>query len=282
MEIKAQDVKKLRDKTGAGMMDCKKALTQADGDFAKAERILKEMGLAAAEKRSGRATNEGRVFTKVDGKKAGILELSCETDFVARNKDFVELGGSMLQKMLSEDLDESSDEVQAMMKDAIARIKENMGFRRFAGMTADDNELIVDYVHGDGGGIGVLVKIKVDKPELLENEAVKQFAFDVALHVAAYNPPYLAPETVPEQYKTDQEEIFKKQAEGMGKPEKVIDGIVKGKMKKHLSEITLEEQPFVKDDKRSVKQVAKELGEEAGGLVAVSDFLYFRVGEATE
>jgi elongation factor Ts len=282
VEIKAQDVKKLRDKTGAGMMDCKKALTQADGDFAKAERILKEMGLAAAEKRSGRATNEGRVFTKVDGKKAGILELSCETDFVARNKDFVELGGSMLQKMLSEDLDESSDEVQAMMKDAIARIKENMGFRRFAGMSADDNELIVDYVHGDGGGIGVLVKIKVDKPELLENEAVKQFAFDVALHVAAYNPPYLAPETVPEQYKTDQEEIFKKQAEGMGKPEKVIDGIVKGKMKKHLSEITLEEQPFVKDDKRSVKQVAKELGEEAGGLVAVSDFLYFRVGEATE
>jgi elongation factor Ts len=282
VEIKAQDVKKLRDKTGAGMMDCKKALTQADGDFAKAERILKEMGLAAAEKRSGRATNEGRVFTKVDGKKAGILELSCETDFVARNKDFVELGGSMLQKMLSEDLDESSDEVQAMMKDAIARIKENMGFRRFAGMSADDNELIVDYVHGDGGGIGVLVKIKVDKPELLENEAVKQFAFDVALHVAAYNPPYLAPGTVPEQYKTDQEEIFKKQAEGMGKPEKVIDGIVKGKMKKHLSEITLEEQPFVKDDKRSVKQVAKELGEEAGGLVAVSDFLYFRVGEATE
>lgn len=282
MEIKAQDVKKLRDKTGAGMMDCKKALTQADGDFAAAERILKEMGLAAAEKRSGRATNEGRVFTKVDGKKAGILELSCETDFVARNKDFIELGGSLLQKMLSEGLDGNSEEVQAMLRDAIARIKENMGFRRFASMTADENELIVDYVHGEGGGIGVLVKIKVDRPELLENEAVRQFAFDVALHVAAFNPPYLAPETVPEQYKQDQEAIFKKQAEGMGKPEKVIDGIVKGKMKKHLTEIALEEQPFVKDDKRSVKQVAKELGTEAGGLVAVSDFLYFRVGEATE
>jgi elongation factor Ts len=263
-------------------MDCKKALTQADGDFAAAERILKEMGLAAAEKRSGRATNEGRVFTKVDGKKAGILELSCETDFVARNKDFIELGGSLLQKMLSEGLDGNSEEVQAMLRDAIARIKENMGFRRFASMTADENELIVDYVHGEGGGIGVLVKIKVDRPELLENEAVRQFAFDVALHVAAFNPPYLAPETVPEQYKQDQEAIFKKQAEGMGKPEKVIDGIVKGKMKKHLTEIALEEQPFVKDDKRSVKQVAKELGTEAGGLVAVSDFLYFRVGEATE
>lgn len=282
MDIKAADVKKLRDKTGAGMMDCKRALTEAEGDFARAERILKEMGLAAAAKRSDRATNEGRVFTKVDGKQAGILELSCETDFVARNKDFIALGHSMLQKMLSEKLDGDSEEVQSMLQEAIGTIKENMGFRRFSRMTAEDGELIVDYVHGDGGGIGVLVKIKADKPELFENEAVKQFAFDVALHVAAFNPPYLAPETVPEQYRVEQEEIFKKQAESMGKPEKVIDGIIKGKMKKHLAEITLEEQPFVKDDKRSVKQVAKELGTEAGGLIAVSDFLYFRVGDATE
>jgi elongation factor Ts len=264
------------------MMDCKKALTQAEGDFAKAERILKEMGLAAAEKRSGRATNEGRVFTKVDGKKAGILELSCETDFVARNKDFIALGSEMLGKMLSDGLDENAEEVQTMLQDAIGTIKENMAVRRFAPMSADENEMIVDYVHGDGGGIGVLAKIKVDKPELLKNEAVRQFAFDIALHVAAFNPPYLAPETVPQQYKQDQEEIFRKQAEGMGKPEKVIDGIVQGKMKKHLAEITLEEQPFVKDDKRSVKQVAKELGTETGGLVSVSDFVYFRVGEASE
>ena len=282
MEIKAQDVKKLRDKTGAGMMDCKKALTQAEGDFAAAERILKEMGLAAAEKRSGRATNEGRVFTRVNGKQAAMLELSCETDFVARNKDFVALGESILSRMLDEGLDEGSDEVQSMLQEAIGTIKENMGLRRFARMEADEDELMVDYVHGDGGGIGVLAKVKVDKPELLENDSVKQFAFDIALHVAAFNPPYLAPETVPEQYKKDQEEIFRKQAEGMGKPEKVIDGIVKGKMKKHLAEIALEEQPFVKDDKRSVKQVAKEIGTETDGLVSVSDFLYFRVGEATE
>ena len=282
MEIKAADVKRLRDKTGAGMMDCKKALTNAEGDFAKAERILKEMGLAAAEKRSGRATNEGRVFTKVDGKKAGILELSCETDFVARNKDFVALGGTMLDKMLTDGLDENSEEVQSMLQEAIGTIKENMSVRRFTAMSAEESEMIVDYVHGEGGGIGVLAKIKVDNPGLLENDAVKQFAFDIALHVAAFNPPYLAPDTVPEQYKRDQEEIFRKQAEGMGKPEKVIDGIVQGKMKKHHAEITLEEQPFVKDDKKSVKQVAKELGTEAGGLVSVSDFLYFRVGEATE
>lgn len=282
MDIKAADVKKLREKTGAGMMDCKKALTEADGDFAKAERILKEMGLAAAEKRSGRATNEGRVFTKVEGKRAGILELSCETDFVARNKDFISLGRTMLDKMLSEGLTGESEEIQSMLQEAIGTIKENMGFRRFATMEADDTELVVDYVHGEGGGIGVLVKVKVDSPELLEKDEVRQFAFDIALHVAAFNPPYLAPETVPEQYKADQEAIFKKQAEGMGKPEKVIDGIVKGKMKKHLSEITLEEQPFVKDDKRSVKQVAKELGTETGGLVSVADFVYFRVGDATE
>lgn len=282
MEIKAQDVKRLRDKTGAGMMDCKKALTEAEGDFAGAERVLKEMGLAAAQKRSGRATNEGRVFTKVSGKQAGMLELGCETDFVARNKDFIALGNELLTKMLDEELDGNSDEVQSAIQEAIGRIKENISFSRFAKMTADDNELIVDYVHGDGGGIGVLAKVKADKPELLENEKVKTFGFDIALHVAAFNPPYLSPDTVPETYLTEQEQIFKKQAEGMGKPEKVIDGIVQGKLKKHLAEITLEQQPFVKDDKQTVKQVAETIGDEVGGLIQVSDFVYFRVGDATE
>ncbi|MFW5806505.1 MAG: translation elongation factor Ts [Spirochaetota bacterium] len=279
MEITAKDVKKLRDKTGAGMMDCKKALTEAGGDFAGAERILKEMGLAAAQKRAGRATDEGRVFTRVSGKQAGILELSCETDFVARNKDFMALGGSMLTRMLDEGLDEKSEAVQSMLQEAIGTIKENMGVSRFARMTADDDELIVDYVHGDGGGIGVLAKIKTGSPDLLDDEKVKAFAFDIALHVAAFNPPYLSVDTVPEQYKEEQRAIYKKQAESMGKPEKVVDGIVQGKMKKHLAEIALEEQPFVKDDKRSVKQVAEDIGKEIGTTVQVADFIYFRVGD---
>jgi elongation factor Ts len=282
VEIKAADVKKLRDKTGAGMMDCKKALTDAEGDFAKAERILKELGLAAAQKRAGRATNEGRVFTTVSGKKAGILELSCETDFVARNAQFVELGKSLIGELIESEAALESDEVQAKIKDAISTIKENMSARRYQVMKADDNEIIVDYVHGDSGNIGVLAKIAVDDASKTSSPAIKNFGFDIALHIAAFNPSYLSQDTVEDSYMKEQEEIFTKQAEGLGKPEKVIPGIVKGKLKKHLSEITLLNQPFVKDDKRSVSEVASDLGKEEATKVEVKDFVYFRVGEDSE
>jgi elongation factor Ts len=282
VEIKAADVKKLRDKTGAGMMDCKKALTDAEGDFAKAERILKELGLAAAQKRAGRATNEGRVFTTVNGKKAGILELACETDFVARNAQFVELGKSLIGELTESEADLESEEVQTRIKDAISTIKENMSARRYQVMKADDNEIIVDYVHGDSGNIGVLAKIAVDDASKTSSQAIKDFCFDIALHIAAFNPNYLSEETVEDSYMKEQEEIFTKQAEGLGKPEKVIPGIVKGKLKKHLAEITLLNQPFVKDDKRSVSDVASDLGKEEGTKVEVKDFVYFRVGEDSE
>ena len=282
MEIKAADVKKLRDKTGAGMMDCKKALTEAEGDFAKAERILKELGLAAAQKRAGRATNEGRVFTLVNGKKAGILELSCETDFVARNAQFVELGKALLADLLESEADLESEKVQNQIKDAISTIKENMSARRYQVMEATDNEIIVDYVHGDSGSIGVLAKIAVDDPAKIDSEAVRNFGFDIALHIAAFNPAFLSEENVDSAYLKEQEEIFTKQAEGLGKPEKVIPGIVKGKMKKHLAEVTLLNQPFVKDDKRSVSQVAADLGKEENITIEIADYVYYRVGEEAE
>jgi elongation factor Ts len=282
VEIKAADVKKLRDKTGAGMMDCKKALTDAEGDFAQAERILKELGLAAAQKRAGRATNEGRIFTTVNGNKAGILELACETDFVARNAQFVELGKSLIGELIESEAKLDSDEVQSRIKDAISTIKENMSARRYQVMKAAENELIVDYVHGDSGNIGVLAKIAVDDASKASSEAIKSFGFDIALHIAAFNPSYLSEETVEDSYMKEQEEIYTKQAEGLGKPEKVVPGIVKGKLKKHLAEITLLNQPFVKDDKRSVSEVAADLGKEEGTKVEVKDFVYYRVGEDSE
>mgnify|MGYP006265963907 CR=1 FL=1 len=282
MEIKAADVKRLRDKTGAGMMDCKKALTEAEGDFAKAERHLKELGLAAAQKRAGRATNEGRIFTRVNEGKAGILELSCETDFVARNANFVELGNKLLGDLMESEASLESEQVQNAIQDAISTIKENMSARRYRIMQAADGEFIVDYVHGDAGSIGVLVKIGVDDPSKAKEEAVRNFGFDVALHIAAFNPVYLSEETVEDSYLKEQEEIFTKQAEGLGKPEKVIPGIVKGKMKKHLAEVTLLNQPFVKDDKRSVSQVAADLGTETGAKIQVKDYVYYRVGAEGE
>ncbi len=278
MDIKASDVKKLRDKTGAGMMDCKKALVDAGGDAAKAEKILKELGLAAAAKRMGRATNEGRIFTRVTADKAGILELSCETDFVARNNDFIALGKRLLETMMDKGLSADSEEVNTEIKDAISTIKENMALRRFESLPVAPGETAVDYIHGDGGNIGVLVKVKADG-DASDSEAVRQFAFDLALHVAAFRPAYLSAERVEPSYLAEQESIFLKQAQNLDKPENVVQGIVKGKMKKHLAEICLVDQPFVKDDKKSVAQMAAEVGKTAATTVSVVDYRYYRVGE---
>ncbi len=282
MAISADVVKKLRDKTGAGMMDCKKALVEADGDFQKAEKLLKELGLAAAAKREGRATNEGRIFTHVAGSRAAVIEMACETDFVARNENFIALGNGIAEDVVTRGLTEADDQIENRVKEAISTIKENMALRRVSLIDIADNELVADYIHGDGGSIGVLVKLSLDSASTKENASVKQFAFDCALHVAAFNPSFLSAETVDAAYLEEQESIFKKQAENMDKPENVIQGIIKGKMKKHLSEICLVDQPFVKDDKKSVAAVAEAIGKEAGGSVSISDFRYFRVGQETE
>lgn len=278
MDIKAQDVKKLREKTGAGMLDCKNALVKAEGDFAKAEKILKELGLAAAAKRSDRSTTEGRVFSKVVENKAGLLELSCETDFVARNTDFIELGNGLLEKILREDIKEPGDQLEGMVKDAIARIKENINLRRFTTLEVASDEYVAEYIHGEGS-IGVLVKLKADNPDLLKNEKAQQFAFDCALHIAAFNPLFLSPDSVDDVYLKEQEEIFTVQAKNLGKPDNVVAGIVKGKLNKHLSEICFVKQGFVKDDKTPVEKVLEALNKEIGGTLSIVDFRYYRVGE---
>ena len=278
MGIKAADVKKLRDKTGAGMLDCKNALTKADGDFDKAEKILKELGLAAAAKRSGRATNQGRVFTKIEDSKAVILEIGCETDFVARNKDFIALGEEIADTVLEKGLTGITPELEGKVKDTISKIKENMSLKRLKVLDITENELVVDYIHGEGS-IGILVKLYSDNPEVLKKENVKAFGFDCALHIAAFNPKYLSRDAVPADYIKEQEEIFMTQAKNLGRPEKVLEGIVKGKMNKHFSEICFLDQPFVKDDKQSVSKVMAAVAKEAGGSLSINDFVYYKVGD---
>ncbi len=277
-DVKPADVKKLRDKTGAGMLDCKKALVSAEGDFAKAEKLLKEQGLAAAEKRGDRATNEGRVFTKIADGKAGILELSCETDFVAINENFVNAGKDLLDGILDDNLTEVTPALEEKVKLAISKLKENMSIKRFKTFTLAENEYCKDYIHGEGG-IGVLVKLSADNKNLFDNEKVKEFAFDCALHIAAFSPLYLSKDTVDDAYTQEQTEIFMKQAENLGKPENVLQGIVKGKLNKHFAQICLLEQPFVKDDKNSLEKVMASVGKEAGGKLKIEDFVYYRVGE---
>jgi elongation factor Ts len=281
VDIKATDVKALREKTGAGMMDCKKALVQASGDFTKAEKILKELGLAAAQKRAGRVTKEGRVFSRIQDGKGVLLELTCETDFVAKNKEFLALGASLSDLAIAKGPGAKPEDFFSQVQDAVGKIKENITLRRLQVMETNASDLILDYIHGEGK-IGVMVKFNLSDPSLKDNPRVKEVAFDLTLHTAAFAPLFLKRDQVAESYLKEQEEIFTKQAEKLGKPEKVVKGIVQGKLNKHLAEICFLDQPFVKDQNLKVSKLLDELNKEIGGQVRIDEYLYYKVGEELE
>ena len=276
MEIKATDVKLLREKTGAGMLDCKNALVKAEGDFAKAERLLKEQGLAAAVKKSERATNSGKVFSRILPDRGVLLELTSETDFVARNAMFQELGQALLAKVCDQKLTEPTDELHLMVKETIGKIKENMQLRRIVTLKVGPNDVLVEYIHDDR--IGVMLKFTLGDRKAYENPKVKETLFDCALHVAAFAPMFLTKDKVSAQFLKEQEEIFTKQAEQLGKPANVTQGIVKGKVSKLLAEICLMDQPFVKDDKRKVSKVLEDLAKEAGTKIELVEYAYVKLG----
>jgi elongation factor Ts len=278
VEIKATDVKALRDKTGAGMMDCKKALLEAGGNFDRAERILKELGLAAARKRAGRQTRAGRVFSKLDEKRGALLELDCETDFVAMNKDFIALGQRLTGAVLEGGTQVRREELDSLVQQAVGVIKENIELRRYGVLEAGPQELLVNYIHGEGN-IGVLLKFTLSDSKLKESGRVREVAFDLTLHTAAFAPLFLSRAQVPAAYLEEQEGIFAKQAAATGKPDNVVKGITAGKLNKHLAGVCLVDQAFVKDQDLKVSKVLESLGKEVGGKVEISDYLYYRVGE---
>ena len=286
-DISTQTVKELREKTGAGIMECKNALLETGGDFAKAEKLLKEKGLAAVEKRSGRATNEGKIFLKVldngaKGAVAALAELVSETDFVARNPDFIALGSTIVDKVLEKGYTEPNEELNGMVSDLAAKIRENMSLKRIKTVNAAAGEYLSSYVHGDGA-IGVVVKLSSDKADLFLNEEAKAFAFNLALHVAAFNPTALDQSKVDPAWLKEQEEIFRKQMEQdekmQGKPANVIDNILKGKMSKFLKDICFVDQGYVKDEKMTVAQALKEEGNRLGAKINIVDYVYTKVGE---
>jgi len=285
-DISASDVKKLRDKTGAGPMECKNALVSTNGDFAAAEKILKEKGLAALEKRVGRATNEGKVFVKIkgDGSAAVLVEMNAETDFVARNPDFIALGGVIADKALENNIGAPNDELSGMVQELATKIRENMGLKRLCLVKASSNENLVQYIHGDGN-IGVVVKCESDKPEIFKNEDVKAFIFSLALHIAAFNPVAIDRSKVDQAWLKEQEGIFKAQMDKdeklKGKPENVLSGILQGKVTKYLSDICLLEQGYVKDEKITVAKAIEECAKKAGAKLTLIDYVYYKVG-ATE
>jgi len=291
-DISSGDVKSLREKTGAGIMECKNALKETGGDFAKAEKLLKEKGLAAVEKRAGRATNEGKIFVKTRpasagqdngaaGSVAALVELVSETDFVARNPEFITLGGALADKVLEKGYTEPNEELNGMVSDLASKIRENMNLKRIKTVKAAADEYLTSYIHGDGA-IGVVVKFKADKPEVFKNDEVKAFAFTIALHVAAFNPAALDQTKIDAAWLKEQEEIFRKQMEQdekmQGKPANVVDNILKGKVSKFLKDICLMDQAYVKDEKMTVAQALADAGKQAGAKLTVEEYVYYKVG----
>ncbi len=277
MEIKASDVKTLRETTGAGILECKKALTEANGDPNEAAKILKEKGLAAVAKRGERATSEGRIFVRRDGNKIAMIEVTCETDFVAKNADFIALGEKLLDITLAKGYTQVEQEHKDLLLDLATRIRENMSVAKVTVVNVPDNAVAATYIHSDFK-TGSIVVVKGST-----SDEVKTFAYDCCLHLAAFTPAYLYQNEVPQSYIDEQTEIFKAQMaqdpKMASKPDNVKEGILKGKINKHLAEICFVDQMFVKDDKVSVAKKIEEVGKAAGAKIEFGDIVLDVLGK---
>ena len=290
MAISAAEVKKLRTMTGAGMMDCKKALQEAQGDMDKAVEILRKKGMAKAAKKADRVASEGAVTVEIseDFKCATISEINSETDFVAQNDNFKELvkkatkhihmtASKSVEELLQTEID--GVRFEEFMKAEIAKIGENIVVRRFDKICVEDNGVVNGYLHM-GGKIGVIVAAACENGEVCE--AIKNLLKDIAMHIAAMNPKYLDESAIPESVIEKEKEIAKAQLEKEGKPANIIEKIIPGEIKKFVEENTLLGQKFVKDDKKSVKQVLDEVAKAAGGTAKIVQFVRYELGEGIE
>lgn len=287
MAFTAKDVKDLRERTGCGMMDCKKALSETDGDMDKAIEILREKGLAAAAKKAGRIAAEGLVVSVVDNdKKVGVvLEVNAETDFVAKNEKFVTFVNDVAKTIIDNNpadiaalealtMSGSDRTVAEELRDKILTIGENMKIRRFERLEGD----LVAYVHG-GGRIGVMVKFDTD---VADKEGFETYAKDVAMQIAAAVPQYLNKADVPAEVVEKEKEILTAQAINEGKPANIAEKMVMGRINKFYKEVCLSEQPFIKDGDITVAKYTDNTAKALGGKIAMVSFVRFEKGEGLE
>lgn len=277
MAISAKLVKELRERTGAGMMDCKKALEATDGDIEKAIDYLREKGIAKAAKKADRIAAEGITHVEVKGNEAVIVEINSRTDFVARNEGFQQLVKEIANQILDtkaatvEELNETTlpngKKVSEHMTEAISTIGEKLSLRRFEIRTKTDNDAFGAYLHM-GGRIAVL--------SVVEGTTDEDAAKDVAMHIAAINPKYVSSEQVSEEELNHEREVLKQQALNEGKPENIVEKMVEGRLRKYLQEICAVDQNFVKNPDQTVEAFLKSKG---GKLV---DFVRYEVGEGIE
>lgn len=292
--ITSQMVKELREMTQAGMMDCKKALIEAEGELEKAIEWLREKGLAAAAKKAGRIAAEGMVATYInDEATVGVIvEINCETDFVANTdnfKDFCKDVARHIALANPRDIDElmgqafvgnSQKTITDLVSDATVAIGEKISIRRFARYETDKG-VVESYIHM-GGKIGVLLLVENDAPATYKNETFRTYYHDVALQIAAAKPSYVRKDEVPADNIDKEREILRAQALNEGKPEKIVDKMVEGRIEKYYKEVCLLDQPFVKDGDKSIQKLTDEVAKEIGAAITVVSFERFERGEGIE
>jgi len=289
MNFTAKDVAALREKTGCGMMDCKKALTEADGNMEAAIDVLREKGLAAATKKSGRIAAEGVAFACVNeqGNVGVVIEVNAETDFVAANADFqnfvkacantvIDSNPADVEALLACKASGASETVDALLKEKILTIGENIKIRRFARYEG----VVTTYIHS-AGRIGVLVKFDTTA-EIAAKDEFKEYAKNIAMQVAASNPSYLNEQAVPADVVAHEKKILTEQIINDGKPANIAEKIVVGRLSKFFKEICLVDEPYVKDGDISVQKYTETTAKELGGAIAITGFVRFEKGEGLE
>lgn len=293
MEITAQMVKELRDQTGAGMMECKQALIEAQGDMERARLILREKGAAAAVKRESRQASEGVVVsaTTPDHRRAALLELNAETDFVARNDEFQSLAKELVQQLVDTGFEGTLEEflnqpsqaipdstVRQRVEDLVARIREKIVVGRIATFSTDSTGCVDTYIHL-GGKIGVMVELEAQTEAGAQHPETQRLARELGMQIAFGNPSYLSREQVPQQLIDEEREVQRQRAINEGKPAQALDRIVEGRLSKFFEQVCLLDQGYIRDEKKSVKQVIDEFSKTVGEPLTVQRFVRFRVGE---
>lgn len=289
-EVTLDLIKTLREKTNAGMMDCKAALTEADGDIEAAETVLRKKGLSAADKKAGRATKEGAIASRIsDEEKVGaLIEVGCETDFVAKNENFRDFVEELLdhtmaaddfadaEALLAQKLPDGSQSADEMVKLTVGRLGENMGVPRAVRYTVQGSGAVASYIHMQGK-VGVLVEVGCENDATTANEAFRELVKDITLHIAASNPLCISRDEIPADKIATEREIYADQVKD--KPENIIDKIVEGKLEKFYGTMALLEQGFIKDPDNTVGELIAAKGKELGDTIELRRFTRYAIGE---
>lgn len=274
MAISAQMVKELREKTGAGMMDCKKALEEVAGDLEQAIDWLRQKGLSKAAKKAGRATSEGLIGCEVfdNGKKAVLVTVCCETDFVSRGEKFIEFVTKTTKTFLESGKKElAEDDVRESLSEAIATLGENITLGKSCRMELSDEGLIGQYVHSNGK-IAVLVALGCTNAATASKAAFAELAKNIAMQVAAASPVAVSPDQIDPEILEREREVYRQKAREEGKPDQIVEKIAEGAIKKYFKEVCLVEQPYIRDDKITIGDLLKQAGKELGDTITVKAF----------